>query len=69
LLELFTEALREFGLLWLVFANLEVLIRTTDAPQFRINWLWHILHTIVAATFWWVGAYLDAKLLTENDHV
>lgn len=57
--------MREAGLLWLVFANLDVLIEGVNDPGASVNWAWHILHSLGAATLWWFGAYFDAKLLKE----
>lgn len=60
-LELFCEAMREAGLLWFVFANLNALVARVATTA--INWPWHLISTAGAAIFWLIGASFDSVFM------
>ena len=51
------EGLREIGLLWFVFANLDLIVQTS-----HFSWGWSIKNTIGTFILWSLGAVLEALL-------
>jgi len=55
------EALRECGVLWLVFANLD---RLVDGP-FTLGW--SVANTAFGLVLWGIGIYIELKEVKRAD--
>jgi len=57
--ERFAEALRECGLLWLVFSNLDRLLGDS------LTFLWFAANTMMGLVLWALGTYIEMKEVTR----
>jgi len=57
--ERFAEALRECGILWLIFAMLDRLLSGT------LTWSWGLTNSAAALALWLYGTYIEIKWIRE----
>jgi hypothetical protein len=60
LMAAFGHDMREFALLWLVFAVLDVLVAG------KLTWSWALGNLGFTSLVWYLGAYIEMHMAKEN---